>query len=121
MRDIITVTVGHEVGNAKAIHVDGEGVAYLAELPLRPAVAYCRFGAASGQVQAFLNGSAPATVEGFSGTYIYLDNDTPGGLTTIKPNGAFQVIGRILDGGEMAIEISNSETQLDAAALTFFL
>ncbi len=119
--EIITVTVAETISNNSAVHIDGAGEAYKAVLPDRPATGFCKTGAASGLIQVFLSGVISVPLEAFNGTFVYLDNATPGSLTTIKPAGEFQVIGRMIDNGLMVEPSQSQITILNAAAVASFL
>lgn len=120
-REIITVTVAESISNNSAVHIDSVGEAYKATLPDRPATGLCKTGAASGSVQVILSGTVSAPVEALNGAFIYLDNNTPGALTTTKPAGDFQIIGRMIDNGLMVEPSQSQITTLNAAAVASFL
>ena len=120
MREIVTVTIGEVIGNNNAVHIDSEGNAYKAVLPDRPATGFCKTGASDGSIQVILSGTISASVEALNGTFVYLDNETPGALSPIKPSGSYQIIGRMIDNGLM-IEPSQSQiNSLNAAAVAYF-
>lgn len=119
--EIITVMVAETISNNSAVHIDGAGEAYKAVLPDRPATGFCKSGAASGLIQVFLSGIISVPLEAFNGTFVYLDNDTPGDVTATKPAGDFQVIGRMVDNGLMIEPSQTQITTLNAAAVASFI
>lgn len=120
MPEITTAPVGETIEDDSAVHIDSEGNAYKAVLPDKPAIGYCITGASSGSVQVVLSGNVPASLEAVNGAFVYLDNDTPGAISSVKPSGIFQVIGRINEGFLM-VEVSQSKiSELNPAAVAYF-
>ena len=120
MPEITTAPVGETIEDDSAVHIDSEGNAYKAVLPDRSAIGYCITGASSGSVQVILSGSVPAALEAVNGAFVYLDNDTPGAVSSTKPTGSFQVIGKINEGFLMVEPSQLKISELSAAAVAYF-
>ncbi len=126
MREIITATAAETIANGSAVHIDATGEAYNATLPDRPATGMCIIGAASTEsIQVTVSGRITAPIEGQAGLVVYLDNETPGGITWTKPSGDFQPIGLLSDGGMLIVNIlypyvNSAGGGLNQMAVSFF-
>lgn len=122
MREIITATASETIDDGAAVHIDASGDAYSAVLPDKPATGVCIIGAASTEsIQVIVSGRIESPIEGQAGLVVYLDNETPGGITWSAPSGAAQTLGRLSDGGIMVVQVDQQQISVNPAAASFFL